>query len=410
MKPLWKNVTLWSLTLGHFSVDMLAGAMPIIVGLYLKETMLLDLSQIGLMLAIYKLTSSLTQPIFGYLSDRYGGRWFAVGGVLWMAILQGTIGFLPNFTSAVIVAGLAGFGSAAFHPQGASGANVAAGPQHKTAGVAMFMLGGNMGYAVGPILAALIIGWVGVKGTALLSVVTLLTVPMLYFLTGQAQRSTAGVHRSASWKIELNPIFSTVAIVALILTMSLRAWSQESFSAFLPQFFVEIAHFTKAEASLLSSIMLFVLAFGSVTGGYLADKIGGVRVMVGSMLISAPLMAAMFLLDDQRAFFVAPVLGFASGAAWPPMLVMAQSLFPKNAGVGSGMALGFVFAMGALGINFTGWLAEPAHLGLYAAMMMLSIVPLLTALFALFLPSLSREEAPLPTVQPVSVTGKGMGD
>jgi FSR family fosmidomycin resistance protein-like MFS transporter len=410
MQPLWKNVTLWSLTLGHFSVDMLAGAMPIIVGLYLKETLLLDLSQIGMMLAVYKLTSSLAQPLFGYLSDRYGGRWFAVGGVLWMAILQGTIGFLPNFTSAVIVGGLAGFGSAAFHPQGASGANVAAGPQHKTAGVAMFMLGGNMGYAVGPILAALIIGWMGVRGTALLSLAALLTVPMLYFLTGQAQRANAGVQRSASWKIELNPLFSTVAIVALILTMSLRAWSQESYSAFLPQFFVDLADFTKAEASLLSSVMLFVLAFGSVTGGYLADKIGGVRVMVSSMLISAPLMALMFLLGDQRAFFVAPVLGFASGAAWPPMLVMAQSLFPKNAGVGSGMALGFVFAMGAMGITFTGWLAEPAHLGLYAAMMMLCIVPILTALFALFLPTFSREPAPIPAVQPVSVTSKGIGD
>jgi FSR family fosmidomycin resistance protein-like MFS transporter len=156
--------------------------------------------------------------------------------------------------------------------------------------------------------------------------------------------------------------------------------------------------------------MLFVLAFGSVTGGYLADKIGGVRVMVSSMLISAPLMALMFLLGDQRAFFVAPVLGFASGAAWPPMLVMAQSLFPKNAGVGSGMALGFVFAMGAMGITFTGWLAEPAHLGLYAAMMMLCIVPILTALFALFLPTFSREPAPIPAVQPVSVTSKGIGD
>jgi MFS transporter, FSR family, fosmidomycin resistance protein len=403
MKPLWKNVTLWSLTLGHFSVDMLAGAMPIVVGLYLKETLVLDLSQIGLFLAMYKLTASLTQPIFGYLSDRYGGRWFAVGGVLWMAILQGVIGFMPTFTSAVVFATLAGFGSAAFHPQGASGANAAAGSK-KTAGVAMFMLGGNMGYAVGPVLAALIMNRMGAPGTALLSLVALLTVPMLYFLTGQAQRANGKETKQASWRIELNPLFSTVAIVALILTMSLRAWSQESYSAFLPPFFVQIADFTKQDASLLSSLMLFTLAFGSIAGGTLADRIGGVRVMVGSMLISTPLMAAMFLLGDGRAFFVAPFLGFFSGAAWPPMLVMAQALFPKNAGVGSGLALGFVFAMGALGVTFTGWLAEPVHLGLYAAMMALCIVPLVTAFFALFLPSAERGATQAPAPQPVSVT------
>lgn len=405
MKPLWKNVTLWSLTLGHFSVDMLAGAMPIIVGLYMKETLLLDLSQIGVMLAVYKMTASLTQPLFGYLSDRYGGRWFAVGGVLWMAILQGLVGFMPTFGSAAVLASLAGFGSAAFHPQGASGANVAAGKQ-KTAGVAMFMLGGNMGYAIGPILAALIMGWMGVRGTALLSLVALLTVPMLYFLTGQAQRSTAPTAKSASWKIELNPIFSTVAIVALILVMSLRAWSQESFSSFLPQFFVELSNFSKTEASLLSSAMLFFLAFGSVTGGILADRIGGVRVMIASMLISAPLMLMMFVLGDVRAFYLAPLVGFASGAAWPPMLVMAQTLFPKNAGVGSGLALGFVFAMGALGITLTGWLAEPVRMGLSASMVMLCVVPLITAAVALLLPGKPAQENAVPLVQPVAASAK----
>ena len=402
MKPLWKNVTLWSLTLGHFSVDMLAGAMPIVVGLYLEETLVLDLSQIGLFLAMYKLTSSLTQPIFGYLSDRYGGRWFAVGGVLWMAILQGVIGFMPTFTSAVVFATLAGFGSAAFHPQGASGANVAAG-HRKTAGVAMFMLGGNMGFAVGPVLAALIMNRMGSQGTAILSLVALLTVPMLYFLTGQAQRANGNQVKQASWKIELNPLFSTVAIVALILTMSMRAWSQESFSAFLPQFFVQLSDFTKQDASLLSSIMLFTLAFGTLAGGMLADRVGGVRVMVGSMLISTPLMAAMFLLGDSRAFYMAPIVGFFSGAAWPPMLVMAQTLFPKNAGVGSGLALGFVFGMGALGVILTGWLAEPAQIGLYAAMLTLSAVPLMTALSALFLSTVERGDRPAPAPQPVPV-------
>ncbi len=407
MKPLWKNVTLWSLTLGHFSVDMLAGAMPVVVGLYLKETLVLDLAQIGLMLAIFKMSSSLTQPIFGYYSDLYGGRWFAVGGVLWMSILVAFIGFLPSFGNVVFVAALAGFGSAAFHPQGASGANVAAGPQKKTAGVAMFMLGGNMGYAVGPILAALIMEWVGVRGTALLSLVSLLTVPMLYFLTGQAQRSTPAAERKASWKIELNPAFSLLAIVALILTMSLRAWSQESFSAFLPQYFVNIAQFSREQASLLSSVMLFVLAFGSITGGMLADRFGGVRVMIVSMLISAPLTAIMFQLGDFRSFYIAPLVGFASGAAWPPMLVMAQGLFPKNAGVGTGVALGFVFAMGALGVSFTGWLAEPVNMGLYAAMLMLCLVPLITAGFALLLPGRSSEEAQVPIVQPAGAVSKG---
>ncbi|CAN5551363.1 MFS transporter [soil metagenome] len=397
MRALLKNVTLWSLTLGHFCTDMLAGAMPIVVGLYLKDTLQLDLAQIGLLLGAYKLTSSLTQPLFGYLSDRYGGRWFAVGGVLWMAVLQGLVGFMPTFATATVVAALAGLGSAAFHPQGASGANRAAGA-NKTMGVAMFMLGGNTGFALGPILAALVMGWYGVHGTWILASIALVIVPMLYFLTGQAEPTSDATKKSANWKLELNPIFTTTGIVALILVMSLRAWSQESFSTFMPQFFVNIAHFSKAEASLLSSLMLFVLAFGALVGGMLSDRVGGGRVMIVSMLIAAPLMATIFILGDQRSFWIAPFLGFASGAAWPPMLVMAQSLFHKNAGVGSGVALGFVFAMGGLGLQLTGWLAEPARLGLYTALLLLCIIPVVNAALVFFLPKVKKAKTqPLMT-------------
>lgn len=405
MRALLKNTTLWSLTLGHFCVDMLAGSMPIVAGLYLKETLVLDLIQVGTLLGIYKLTSSLTQPIFGYLSDRYGGRWFAVGGVLWMALLQSVLGFMPSFGLAVMLVALAGFGSAAFHPQGASGANLAAG-DNKTAGVAMFMLGGNMGYAVGPVLAALILSQTGVHGTALLSLIALGIVPMLYFLTGRAQRD-ANPEKKANWRIELNPLFTITAIIALILVMSLRAWSQESLSTFLPQFFVDIANFSKMQASMLSSAMLFTLAFGTIVGGMLADRIGGGKVMAGSMLIAAPLMLSIFWLGDVRAFWVAPLLGFVSGAAWPPMLVLAQSLFPKNAGVGSGVALGFVFAMGGLGLQFTGWLAEPMHLGLFNAMLVLCAVPIVTAILVIFLPSTHRQSALPPLTPSISVPVKG---
>ncbi|MEZ4679193.1 MAG: MFS transporter [Caldilineaceae bacterium] len=136
------------------------------------------------------------------------------------------------------------------------------------------------------------------------------------------------------------------------------------------------------------------MAFGSITGGILADRIGAVRVMATSMLLAAPLMAAVFLLGDTRAYWVAPFLGFVNGAAWPPMLVMAQSLFHKNRGVGSGVALGFVFAMGGLGVNLTGWLAEPGQLGLYNAMMLLSVIPLITAALVFLLPTKQTE----PTV------------
>jgi FSR family fosmidomycin resistance protein-like MFS transporter len=267
----------------------------------------------------------------------------------------------------------------------------------------MFMLGGNGGFAVGPLLASLTLGYAGLQGTALLGLFGLLIVPFLYFLTGQAQASAPTEKPKANWRIELNPLFSTTAIVTLILVMSLRAMSQSAMSSFMPQFFTDIAHFSKTEASLISTLMLAVLAVGTLVGGLLADRIGGVKVMVSSMILSTPLLLLMFWWGDWRAFWLAPFVGFVTGAAWPSMLVLAQALFSKNMGVGSGVALGFVFAMGGIGLQIAGWLAEPERLGLTNVMLILSILPLVTAGFALFLPTIKKGEIQVPLPEPVRV-------
>ena len=130
--------------------------------------------------------------------------------------------------------------------------------------------------------------------------------------------------------------------------------------------------------------------------------------MAGSMFISTPLLLLMFWLGDWRAFWLAPFVGFATGAAWPPMLVLGAIAFlPKNMGVGSGIALGFVFAMGGIGLQITGWLAEPNRLGLTNMMLILSCIPLITACFVFYLPTIKKDEVQTPVAKPVRVGSSG---
>jgi FSR family fosmidomycin resistance protein-like MFS transporter len=131
----------------------------------------------------------------------------------------------------------------------------------------------------------------------------------------------------------------------------------------------------------------------------LSDRIGGVKVMAGAMILSTPLLVLMFWLGDWRAFWLAPFVGFVTGAAWPPMLVLAQTLFNKNMGVGSGVALGFVFAMGGIGLQISGWLAEPERMGLTNVMLILSVVPLATAGLVFFLPNIKKGEVRAPALE-----------
>ncbi len=382
---LWKNRSLLSYTLAHFSVDLCAGALPVIM-VYLARTLNLSIAQTGFAIGAYAISSSLTQPLFGYLSDRTGGRYQSALGLACIAVFQGMLGFAPNYGVLLAMACLAGCGSAAFHPHGASGAT-RAGSERKSAAMAVFMLGGNSGYALGPVIAATAMTALGVHGSVVISVIGLLLVP--FVLSAQGPRvasepmAQASIISTTSTAVRR---FSTVAIIALMVIMFLRAWTQSSITAYIPVFFTRVAEFSVDDASRISSANLFALAFGGLVGGMLADRFGGRRVMMLSWLIYAPAAAALFLAPSGWVWVAAIVAGFVAGASWPPLIVMAQELFPKNAGVGSGIALGFAFAMGGIGTAITGYLAEPQRLGLATSVMLLGALPLIAIMLAVLLP------------------------
>ncbi len=382
MGVIFKNRSLLSYSLAHFSVDLCAGALPVIM-VYLARTLNLSIAQTGFAIGAYAISSSLTQPLFGYLSDRTGGRYQSALGLACIAIFQGMLGFAPNYGVLLAMACLAGCGSAAFHPHGASGASRAGGDR-KAAAMAIFMVGGNSGYALGPVIAATAMTALGVHGSAVISAIGLLLVP--FVLNGQEPRVTHAPSIQVTPSSTHVRRFTTTAIVALMAIMFLRAWTQSSITAYIPVFFTRIAQFSVDDASRISSANLFALAFGGLVGGILADRFGGRRVMMLSWLIYAPAAVALFLAPSGWVWVAAIVAGFVAGASWPPLIVMAQELFPKNAGVGSGIALGFAFAMGGIGTTITGYLAEPQRLGLPTSVMLLGALPLIATVLATLLP------------------------
>jgi FSR family fosmidomycin resistance protein-like MFS transporter len=394
MKSALRNRTLLSYALAHFSVDICAGALPVIM-LFLAPKLELSIAQAGFVIGVYAISSSLTQPLFGYISDRTGGRFQSAIGLAMIAVFQGLLGFATSYAMLLAMVTLAGCGSAAFHPHGASGATRAGG-ERKASFMAVFMLGGNTGYALGPVIAAAAMTTFGVHGSLVIGVIGLALVPVV--LTAQGPRTTQHISAKSNAVAGSIRTFSALAVIALMTIMFLRAWTQSSITTYIPVFFTQIAGFSVGEASRISSVNLFALAAGGLVGGLLADRFGGRRVMILAWLVYAPAVLLMFSAPDARVYLIAAVAGFVAGASWPPLIVMAQELFPKNAGVASGIALGFAFAMGGIGTTITGWLAEPARLGLTTALMLLSALPLAAALLAFLLPRDSRRA---PATQPV---------
>jgi FSR family fosmidomycin resistance protein-like MFS transporter len=262
--------------------------------------------------------------------------------------------------------------------------------------MSVFMLGGNTGYALGPVIAAAALASLGLHGSAVISLVGLLLVP--FVLSAQGPRRPAANTTQSPAPAQAVRHFSALAVVALMTIMFLRAWTQSSITAYIPAYFTKVAGLGIEEASRISSLNLFALAAGGLAGGLLADRFGGRKVMILSWLIYGPMTLLLFNVSGGAVYVVAMAAGFVAGASWPPLIVMAQELFPRNAGVASGIALGFAFAMGGIGTAITGFLAEPERLGVQTSLMMLAALPLISALLALALPGERR------VAQPVLVT------
>jgi FSR family fosmidomycin resistance protein-like MFS transporter len=361
--------------------------------LFASRSMGLDIAAVGFVGTVYGIFSSLTQPLFGYLGDLKGGRIFVAGGVLVMTVFQMLMGIATEYWMLLVCAAFAGMGSAAFHPQGASGATRAAGDR-KTAGMSVFMFGGNFGYGTGPGMAGLIGDVLGRAALPIMSLIGLVLAPVLWVLLAPQGKPAAGA--SGRTMLRFNKAYTVFGIASLMIVMMMRSWSSSAITFFTPPFFTTLAGYTPALAGQLSTVQLWLLACGTLLGGLLADRIGGRKVMFASFILMAPLSWAYWNTVGPLNFLVAGVLGFITGASWPPLIVMAQELFPKSAGLASGLALGFAFAMGYVGQGISSFLAAPGRLGLYGSMMLVPLLPLVAVLFAQFLP---KREAILAAAQ-----------
>ena len=376
---LLKTRTLIAATFGHFSVDMYSGMLPLIL-LALTEKLGLTYAQVGLASMCYSLASSLSQPLFGWIGDRRGSRPMAVLGVAAIATAVGVMRFVDNFTILILLGVIAGLGSGAFHPQGAMLAAQTP-PERRGSAASIYMLGGNGGYAFGPILGMLIFALAGGYMPETLAIIGLAQAAFMFVLLAEHQNQ---FNRGTQGKIMAARTMAPVAVIVMLtVIIFFRSWTSSAVSTYVPQVFKAFG-FTNAEAGTILSAVLFPLAIGGLIGGALSDKIGRRSVLIVSTAISGP--ALWMLLHDTSAtaYVWAAILGLTAGASTPVTLVMAQSLIPRGLGLMSGIVLGFSFIAGAIGTGVTGFAAD--QIGLATTMNLNALLPMLAAGLALFLP------------------------
>lgn len=377
-RPLARPLAL--LALGHMVIDIHQGALPALLP-FLKNAFGLSYAAAGTVILAANLTSSVIQPLFGYLSDRSARRWLLPGGLVFATLGMGFTGLVSSYALLLVLVVVAGLGIAAYHPEGYKTAHQVAGAR-KATGLAFFSIGGNLGIALGPPLVAALVTAFGLPGTLGmlvpgLAMAGLLTVALpALALVGPA---SAGAGGPTAGRAEMRG-----AMLLLIAVVTLRSWAQLGLTAFVPFFYVD---HLGAEPWLAGPLLFAFLgsgAVGTLVGGPLADRWGPRRYIVLALLAAAPLASGFVLARGWPAYLLLAATGFALVSTFSVTVVLAQTYLPRRLGMAAGLIVGFAIGTGGIGVALLGWVAD--QWGLPVTMGVLAAMPLLGALLAALLP------------------------
>jgi len=368
------------LSLGHLVVDINPGALAALLP-FLKAAHGLSYVAVGTMVLVTNLTSSVIQPVFGYLADGRPSRWMLPLSVMLAGLGISLTGVAPGYGTVLGLLVLMGLGVASFHPEGYRSASSVAGERRATA-ISWFSVGGNVGFSLGPPLVTALVAAYGLRGSlGMLLPSILVSGLLLWVLPGLVRQPAPAAPRSAA---EPKPRKMPGAITLLILVVALRSWSQLGFTTFLPFYYVDYLKADPHSVGVPLFVFLATGAVGTVIGGPLADRWGVRRFMLVAFLSAGPLGALFMLSHGVPALIFLGLFGGVLISTFTITVVLGQSYLPGNAGLAAGLIVGFAIGTGGAAVTFLGWMAD--HYGLPAVLWVAALMPLVCWAGTLLLP------------------------
>jgi FSR family fosmidomycin resistance protein-like MFS transporter len=397
------------LSFGHLATDLSQGALPALLPLF-KSRYHLSYTDVGFIVLMANISSSLIQPAFGVLSDRISMRWLMPAGSLVAGTGMVLAVHASHFPVMIAMIFLSGLGVAAFHPEGYKFAGLAAGERRAT-GMSYFSAGGNVGYGFGPAAASVALHYAGPHGMLYILPFSVAAAIVLWRVASPRHRTrlesnwrasnraasapqraaSDGAHAAAASAGGLSAArpalftFSTRTVLMLLVSfVILRSWMSVGMSSFIPLYFTGIRHLNPTYAGLMVSLFLGAGSVGTLLGGIVADRWGRRRMLVWSMLILPPLLWAMPRAVGAIGMAASLIAGMAAVSTFAVVMVMAQSIIPERIGLISGLLIGFAVGTGGIGTTLLGAIAD--RWGVLRALDVTALLPLAAFAIALLLP------------------------
>ncbi|TGE32299.1 MFS transporter [Desulfosporosinus sp. Sb-LF] len=370
--------TIGILSLAHMLNDMYSNYLPQMLPFLVAATAL-STTRAAILVSAFTISSSFIQPIFGYFLDRQGKRWLVHVGTLWMAIMLSLTGLVQNYLLLVLLAGLAGLGTAAFHPQASTMITVISGDR-KAVLLSTFVAFGNIGFALSPLLLVPLFQNYGLHATIYTVIPGIFVALLLFFfapkndvLGGNAPTLSEVICSLRSARSELLAITSVIAIRSLTYTGLLTI---------LPLYF-QAQKLSSIAASHLVFVMLFSGAIGGILGGFISDRYGRKPLIVSSLILATPLFYGFTQTQGTLSIVFLALAGASLLSSFSVTVVAAQEAIPNNKSLAAGLTMGFAGGVGGLLVILIGRIGD--LYGLSTAISVLFFLPIAAGIIALFM-------------------------
>jgi FSR family fosmidomycin resistance protein-like MFS transporter len=348
------------LSLSHLITDLTGSALPAMMP-FLKDTLQLSYTAVGAVIMVSNMTSSIIQPLFGYLSDKMELKWFLPVSIILTCVGFSFLGLAPSFVVLLILVTVHGMGIALYHPEGSKIMHYFSGSRMAT-GMSFFQVGGNLGMALGPLFITSAIAWADLSGTLFYFIlgVPMLGVLLLFLkeltLPVKGEKGDLGEKRGGSAPEFENKGWGAMAL--LVFAVSMRSWAHMGLITFVPFYYIHFLNGDAITAGRLVFVFLIGGAVGTLIGAPIADRIGHKFYFCLSMILSVPLLLLFLQVGGAWVFIILSLVGFLLISSFSVTIVMGQVILRNRLGMASGLTMGFVIGMGGIGAGLLGIVAD----------------------------------------------------
>lgn len=370
-----------ALSAGHLFTDVNQGAVAALLPFLISERGL-SLAAAGTLVMAATVSSSVVQPLFGVFSDRRPLPALMPLGVLFAGVGIALTGVAPSYLLILLCVIFSGVGVAAFHPEAARFANYVSGAR-RARGMSFFSVGGNAGFALGPVLTTPLVLLFGLPGTLLLALPAALMAAVLFvemprMMGFQPVVEDNGDEEPLAAPEHWGPFARMVGVVTI------RSFVYFGLVTFVATYYAQVLNTSAARGNMALAIMLFAGAIGTLTMGPLADRFGRRAVLAASMFVLPALIIGFTFAGPTLGMVLLALIGAATIGTFGVTVVLGQEYLPGRIGLAAGITMGLSIGLGGIGAPILGLLADAR--GLPFMMVVVGALPVLGLLLTLTLP------------------------